>query len=410
MHAAFAVLVALGAGLTFAQEPPQEAPTSSPATTPETTPSPETPPPTCAPRSTWPTPQWTQATPAPTPAFTSAKAAFESYAFTLLGDDAARLGVRTDSVVVIKGGVVVYERYARGFGPHNKHLAWSVTKSLMHAATGVAVREGLLSPSDSICKAITGLRRHDCLITVDHLMMMASGRDWSEGYEDGETRQDSSVLAALYGQGYRDIARFNARHPSRAEPGESFRYSSGDTATLSLMLKTAMQERFTTDFLWPAVFEPLGATEVTVEEDQAGTVVGGSYWYVTPRDAARLGYLYLNDGCWKNERLLPEGWVQDAVVPNSAFLKKRVGAKPHDVYGRLWWLNRAVPALGIEQPYKDIPPDTYAASGHWGQSITVVPSKDLVIVRFADDRDGESYSFNTFHQLAIAMADAAELP
>lgn len=361
---------------------------------------------TCPAQSTWPTKSWAQRAPTAA-AYATATKALETYAFTLKGEDSERLGIRTDSVLIIRGGVIVYERYARGFSATNKHLAWSVTKSLTHAAAGVAVRDGKLSPTDSICKTITDLPQSQCAVTVDDLLKMSSGLDWSEGYEDDESLQHSSVLAGLYGSAYRDLGRFNARHAFRDPPGQSFHYSSGDTATLALVLRVAMGPLPNNNFYKAAVFDPIGAKDVTVEQDGSGTAVGGSYWYATPHDAARFGYLYLNDGCWNGTRILPPGWVKDATVPNDAFLKKRVKADPDDVYGRLWWLNRAVPAVGIPPPFPDAPDDLFAARGHWGQSIIVVPSHDTVIVRFADDRDPKAFSFNTFASLAVAVADAA---
>ena len=87
---------------------------------------------------------------------------------------------------------------------------------------------------------------------------------------------------------------------------------------------------------------------------------------------------------------------------NPAFKKKRIAAQPSDVYGRLFWLNRAVPEAGIPKPMPDVPDDAFAAQGHWGQSVTIIPSLDLVIVRFADDRDG-AFDFNHFLKLAIAV-------
>jgi CubicO group peptidase (beta-lactamase class C family) len=366
--------------------------------------------PSCPARDRWPQPDWaslpSSSSSSSSPDRDAAAAALDAYAFTLVGDDSARLGIRSDAVIVIQSGVIVYERYARGFDATKKHLAWSVTKSLTNAAVGVAVKEGLLSTSDSICRTIPDLPKAACAVTVDHLLEMASGFDWSEGYEDAGTLQHSSVLAALYGQGYRDIARFNARHGLREAPGTSWLYSSGDTVTLSLVLKAAMAKRFGERFYWGALFEPMGATRVTVEQDAAGTFVGGSYWYSAPRDAARLGYLFLNDGCWNGTRLLPEGWVKQSTTVNEAFKKKRLKNDPEDVYGRLWWLNRAVPEGGIPLPFKDLPDDLYAARGHWGQSVTVAPSQDVVVVRFADDRD-DAFDFNRFHALALAVAAAS---
>lgn len=331
-------------------------------------------------------------------------AALEKYAFTLDGADADRKGVRTDAVLIIQGGEVVYERYARGFDASKKHLTWSVSKSLTGALVGVAVQEGLLATSDSICKTIPDLPPASCAVTVEHLLEMGSGFDWKEIYED-ESNQESSTLALLYGQGSGDGGRFNASHALREAPGTSWLYSTGDTCTLAKVVGAAMREKYGALFPWPALFDRIGARHVTLERDAAGEFVGGSYWYATARDAARLGYLYLNDGCWNGQRILPAGWVSAAVEVNPAFKAKRHGADATDVYGRLWWLNQAVPEAGVAKPYPDLPDDLFMAQGHWGQTIAVIPSLDLVIVRFADDRD-HVFDRAVFEKLAIAVGRA----
>ena len=203
------------------------------------------------------------------------------------------------------------------------------------------------------------------------------------------------------------MGTFNARHAVREAPGTSWLYSTGDTMTLSLVLQRAMAGRFGERYPWPALFDPIGATRVTLERDAVATFGGGSYWYASARDAARLGFLLQNDGCWNGTRLLPEGWVQQSTVPNPAFIHKRLDARPTDVYGRLLWLNRAVPEADIPKPWPALPDDFYAARGHWGQSISVVPSQDVVVVRFADDRDEEAFDLGRFHVLALAVANAA---
>ncbi len=375
--------------------PPADAPPA--AAPPAAAPSPDA----CPARDVWPAPDWPSRADDVRKERAAEIAALEKYAFTLEGKDADRKGVRTDALLIVQGGAVVYERYARGFTALKRHLAWSASKSLTHALTGVAVRDGLLSTSDSICKSLKDLPATSCAITVDDLLEMASGLDWKEVYEN-QSNQESSVLAMLYGQGYGDMGGFNARHALREPPGTSWMYSSGDTNTLADVLGAVMLKKFGPLYPWPALFDRIGARRVAFERDGSGAFVGASYWYASARDAARLGYLYLNDGCWKGARLLPAGWVKDATTVSPAFKNKRIDADPDDVYGKLWWLNKAVPEAGIKQPYPDVPDDFFAAQGHWGQSINVIPSLDLVIVRFADDRD-HSLDKNELLKLAIAV-------
>src|SRR5205823_3001042 len=119
-------------------------------------------------------------------------------------------------------------------------------------------------------------------------------------------------------------------------------------------------------------------------------------------DMARFGFLYLNDGCWKGQRMLPEGWVAMTVQPSDAFKSGRIAADPTDVAGLHFWLNRAVSEVGVDKPWPDAPDDTFAAEGHWGQRIYIIPSLDLVIARTADDRD-TTFHDNDFLKLAMAV-------
>jgi CubicO group peptidase (beta-lactamase class C family) len=360
----------------------------------------------CPARASWPGADWPDRIAATATSRAAEISALEKYAFTLVGADADRVGIRTDSVVIIQGGSVVYEKYARGWDATKKHLMWSSSKSLTEVLAGVAVNEGLLSVVDSICKYVSGLPAESCDITVEHLLEMSSGLDWKEVYEN-ESNQQSSVLAMLYGQGHSDMGVFTGSHHRRAAPGTTWNYSTGETTLLARVLDAVLRPKHGERYPWPALFDVIGARRVAFERDPKGTFVGGSYWYATPREAARLGYLYLNDGCWNGTRLVPEGWVHTSTTPNPTFVSgTRLNADPTDVYGRLWWLNAAVPTANIPVPYPDVPTDMYTTIGHWGQTVTVIPSLDLLVVRLADDRDASALDFNQFLKLSIAVGRA----
>lgn len=355
----------------------------------------------CPDRTTWPAPDWPDRTAETAASRAEAISALESYAFTLDGPDAERKGVRTDGVVILRGGELVYEHYARAHTAGTKHLTWSVTKSFTAALTGIAVREGRLSVGDSICAHLGG--EAGCEVTVEDLLEFASGFDWREVYEN-QSNQASSVLAMLYGEGHADMASFVREHPLRDAPGTTFEYSTGDATLLAGVLGAAYAD-VGPDFPWTRLFDPLGITSATWERDLKGTLVGGSYLYLTPRDMARFGYLLLNDGCWEGERILPEGWVADSTKVSDVYRTGRRDPNETGVQGRMLWLNRAVPEQDVSQPWPNVPADAYAAEGHWGQTITVIPSLDLVVVRVADDRDG-SFDLDRFLSLAIEVGRA----
>jgi len=355
----------------------------------------------CPERAEWPTQSWpTGALPA---GRESALKAFEEYAFALEGRDEERKGVRTDGVVIIHRGRLVYERYARGFKPEQRHLGWSMSKSVTNALTAVAVAQGALTLDDSICKHVKATNEAACAITVRDLLEFGSGLDWLEGYEDGSL-QTSSVLAMLYGEGRRDMVAFITSHALRDKPGTSWEYSSGDTTLLAGVVGAAMKSRFEVGWEWKLLLDRVGARSAVFERDGKGTLVGSSLMHATPRDWAKLGFLFLNDGCWEGQRLLPEGWVAASVAVSEPLRQKRVGWDPGDVQGRQLWLNRRVPGLQDEKPWPDVPEDAYAMRGHWSQSVTVIPSLDLVVVRLADDRE-KAFQLNTFLARAIALVE-----
>jgi CubicO group peptidase (beta-lactamase class C family) len=330
-------------------------------------------------------------------------AALEEYAFTLQGRDEERKGVRTDGLLLIHKGQVVFERYGRGFDASKRHLAWSVSKSFISALTGIAVKRGALKLEDSICQHVKVRRAENCAITVQNLLEFASGLDWREDYENGGSYQSSSVLAMLYGEGREDMVSFVTGHELSDKPGTAWRYSSGDTVLLSGVLDAVLRPSLGKDWAWTLLLDVLGMKSATWERDGRGVVVGASYLHATPRDLAKLGFLYLHDGCWAGERVLPEGWVAQSTQVSGPIHQKSY-ERGTGVQGRQWWLNRRIPGVQETLPWPSVPDDAYAARGHWGQSITVIPSKELIVVRTGDDRDG-SFLPDTLLKLSLAVVE-----
>lgn len=332
-------------------------------------------------------------------------AALEAYAFTLTGDDTERKGIRTDGLIILQHGKILYEQYGRGFTQDNKHLLWSVTKSINSALLGRAVQEGLMTVDASICTHLKQVPEENCVITPEHLVTFSSGLRWKESYE-GEKNQVSSVLAMLYGEGKRDMATFVATHDSVYAPGENVSYSTGDATLLSAVIGSAVSERYTERYPWEMLFEPLGV-EATLERDIAGTYVGGSYAYMTPRDMAKFGAFYMNDGCIGTERLLPVGWVETSTTPSKFHENMDSCCEDGSISGYSWWLNTEYAPLSTAKAFPESP-DLYYAAGHWGQYIIVVPSWNVIIVRTGDDRDG-SYSNRDLIPLALAVTTPPDI-
>lgn len=327
----------------------------------------------------WPGEQWPIGSPISGPAVE----ALENYAFAPR-NDATRDGIRTDALLIIRDGQILYERYAAPTTVQTPHLTWSISKSLLAAVLGVAYGEGRFKLDDPALKFYPALEKHPA-ITLGHLLNWASGLNWQEDYEYAPLK--SSVVAMLYTRGHRDMAAFTAAHDSYAAAGHAFRYSSGDSNLLAAALKTMVGPARYADYPWTALFEPLGIRHAVWESDASGTFVASSYAYLTARDLARVGLLMARGGRWNDRQLLPEDWLAFNLKPFAGYRAQQDEAVP----GGHWWLNR--PVDGAPSPWPDAPPDTFAALGHWGQALYVMPSEKLVIVRYGDDRDG-SYQHN----------------
>ncbi len=343
----------------------------------------------------WPGEQWMQDLQPPGPAVQ----ALTDYAFPARDDD-TRKGIRTDALVVIRDGRLVYERYAAPFTANSLHTTWSISKSLMACVLGVAFGEGRFRLDDPVAEYYPPMSRHPDIRLAD-LLHWASGLDWQEDYEYAPLY--SSVVAMLYTRGRRDMAAFTAGLDTYAAPDQVFRYSSGDSNLLSAALEHMVGAHDYQNYPWQALFQPLGIEQGVWETDTHGTFVASSYAYLRARDLARVGLLMLRDGRWHGRQLLPKAWVDFNRQPFAHAV-----AEPGEATGGgQWWLN--VPVGNAPRPWPDAPAQTFAALGHWGQALYVVPDQKLVIVRYGDDRDG-SYQHNELLKRALAAFAPAVQP
>ena len=273
-----------------------------------------------------------------------------------LVDDQAYNGTPFAFIVVHQDGVVA-ERYREGITADTRLLSWSMGKSFTNALVGIMAGDGLVdihAPMD--IPEWQGDGR--AAITLSDLMQMQSGLEWNENYG---TRSDVNLM--LHRE--EDMGLFALSKPLMAKPGTHWYYSSGSTNIIVRYLRGrfASEEEFL-QYIHERLFDPLGIDNPCFEPDMSGTPVGSSYLYATARDFARLGHMYLHDGCVGEERLLPEHWVEYTTTPAS---DSKGG------YGACFWLNRS-------KTYPSAPEDMYSCQGHDGQMIFIIPSKELVVV------------------------------
>lgn len=282
-------------------------------------------------------------------------------------DDAALAGPGMRAVVVVRNGRIVGERYGAGFSQKTPLLGWSMTKTVNAAILGTVVKEGRLAlDRDGLFTSWKGDGR--AAIKVEDLMAMSSGLEFNEDYGDV-----ADVTRMLFLEP--DMAGFARSKPLKDEIGKVFSYSSGTAMLLSHIWQDALGDPARA-LAWPreALFEPLGMDSAVLEADERGTFVGSSYLYATARDWARFGQFMLQDGVWNGRQILPAGFV--------AWMREKAPAS-NGVYGRgqLW-----IEAPGDEDAAGagakgGVPADTYWLEGHDGQTVAVVPSRQLVVVR-----------------------------
>ncbi|MGH6735573.1 MAG: serine hydrolase domain-containing protein [Methyloceanibacter sp.] len=279
----------------------------------------------------------------------------------------------TRALVVVHGGRIVAERYAPGFDAQMPLIGWSMTKTLTNALVGLRVKYGAIALDDDTLmpewREEGDPRR---AITLNELMRMTSGLEFDESYSNDL----SDVAQMLFVQG--NAARFAASQPLAHVPGTYWSYSSGTTNIIAGVLReTFATEREYLRFPHEQLFAPLGMRSAVLQPDASGTFIGSSFLYASARDWARLGLLFLRDGLWLGERLLPEGWVAYTLTPTEQ--------APEDQYGAQVWLKLIEsPRLG-EPP---MPDDAYYMLGYNGQVVAIVPSRDLIIVRLGLTPEG----------------------
>jgi CubicO group peptidase (beta-lactamase class C family) len=299
---------------------------------------------------------------------------------------------RTRAMVVVHNGRIVAERYAPGFTSETPLIGWSMTKTVINALVGVLVKEGHLAidrPVPIPEWQAAGDPRH--AITLDHLLRMSSGLK----FDESAWNPVSDVTVMLLGRP--DAGLYAAGKSLATVPGTTWQYSSGTTNIISRALRAVINDdaRYA-EFPRRALFDRIGMSSALIEADASGAFIGSSFGYATARDWARLGMLYVNDGVWKEERILPEGWV--------AYTRSPAAADPLKRYGAHVWLKVADEYSGDAV----LPADAFHAIGHAGQFVTMIPSAHLVVVRLGLTRYPDAWDHTAFvREVLMALEGGA---
>ncbi len=291
-------------------------------------------------------------------------------------DREGRSKARTRAVVVVHKGRLIAERYAPLFSSDMPLPGWSMSKSLVNALVGLRVGDGKLDPKAPPpvpeWSAEDDPRRQLRLLD---LLRMESGLEWSESYEDPR----SLALRMLFlGTDYGGLA---AQQRLEFAPRTQHEYSSGTSNLLCRIVRATFDdERAYLSYARDRLFLPIGMKTALLEPDPSGVFVGSSFGFATARDWARFGLLYLRDGVWEGNRILPEGWVKAAITP--------CATSPRGDYGEHLWLNAGKPETPNQRPFDTLPRDLFYLSGYEGQYVVCFPSHDLVVVRLGCTKKG----------------------
>jgi CubicO group peptidase (beta-lactamase class C family) len=266
---------------------------------------------------------------------------------------------RMRSLLVVRDGFLVLERYYHGFSRDSLADVRSVTKSVVSTLAGIALGQGGLSSLDltleQLLRPELGVPSEEQMaITVRHLLTMSGGFQWDES---GVAEYNDWRLSG-------DFIQYLLDRPLVSAPGSTFNYNSAAVHLLGVLLEGAIGTSVPL-FAELTLFEPLGVSDVRWEWMIDGSVNGGAGIDLRPRDLARFGQLLLQGGRSGRHRVLSKGWVDLATTPAYDW-SSQAGPIQDLTYAYLWWVDRER--------------DAFFAWGYGGQFVYVVPSRALVVV------------------------------
>ena len=291
-------------------------------------------------------------------------------------------GVVSAGVIVARDGEMIAERYSPGFGVLSGYRTWSTAKSITAALMGIAAHKGLLeldAPAAIPEWQFPGDPRQK--ITYEQLLRMSSGL-MSGG---------NNTYAVYFGG--QDVVSAVTTTNLEAEPGSRWKYANNDSMLLLRALRHVLGDDLQyLRFPYEELLHRIGMYHTRMETDHLGNFVGSSQVYTTARDLTRFGLLLAGDGVWNGERILPEGWVEFSRTPAPA----RPAEDGTSGYGAQFWLLDTIPG---------IPAGSFTTAGNKGQYVTIVPERDLVIVRTGIDPIGTSWQHERFVADIVAHLD-----
>ena len=269
--------------------------------------------------------------------------------------DAFMTSQNSAAIVVVHDGKVVLERYGLDFSAEGKWTSFSVAKSLTSTLVGAAIADGYIdSLDDPVSKYLPDMRgsAYDA-VTIRQLLTMSSGVRWSEDYSDPQSDVARFPEHVPEDDGVDALIDYMRQLPREVEPGTRWLYNTGETNLIGVLVREATGKNLA-DYLSEKVWAPFGMEQdATWLLSSSGSEISGCCIQAATRDMARFGLFAMGDGMAGGERVVPEGWFDEA--PRPAFETGRFDRG----YAYQWWT---------------YPGDAYAASGLFGQGILSIHS------------------------------------
>lgn len=290
-------------------------------------------------------------------------------AFDNLLSQAEANGQELHSVMVVKDGKVVKERWLNGADANTPHILNSVSKTFTATAVGMAIAEGHISLSDKVISFFPDKlpeRMSDNLrkMEIRHLLTMSTGHDYAP--DRHKMGKDADWIKGFLAE--------EVKH----EPGSFFVYNSLATYMLSAIVQKVTGEKVV-DYLTPRLFIPLGITDASWEECSQGINVGGWGLFLKTEDLAKLGQLFLQKGKWNGKRIISAKWIKEATTAHVA--SRPAGVRPENVKVKPEdsdWLQ------GYCYQMWRCRHNAVRADGAAGQYIIIMPDQNAVIAVTAD--------------------------
>ncbi len=299
----------------------------------------------------WPTQGWRTSAPE--------QQGMDSATLVAMLDEIHKQGQAIHGVLVVRNGYLVLEAYFYPFKGESRHWIASATKSFTSALIGIAIDKGHIDGVNHKLldffpdRTVANVDARKRAITLEHVLTMSSGLDWP-------THGPQEDLYAQYSQS-KDLVQFVLDRPMAHDPGTRFVYNSGGAHLLAAIIQktTGMRAQ---EFARTNLFAPLGISNAFWLSDQNGINWGEGGLALVPRDLAKFGYLYLNNGVWDGQSVVPEAWVKASTAPHIETGDLGYGLSHH--YGYQWWVDDD----GV-----------YKATGSAGQRLFVMPKQGMVV-------------------------------